>query len=728
MKNNILNACEFCRTSDCSNRAEDNCSFEFFTIINPNSCINHVLVISVDILFLFIFLCTFVYRVASNKIAASTTSQKLPPFSVFSAVFNGLLAVAYLGVGIWKFVEKLNTDGITSLLDIWLVLIIQGFTWFLLSFTISLRKQHLSHIATARFFSFFCFLIGAFLCISSIFEAIVDKVVSVKMVLNILCAPGAILLILSSFQRCNYAETEREFDDGGLYAPLQSEEADATGEICSIDNVTPFARGGILSTMSFWWLNPLMKKGKEKILQNEDIPQLRMEDRAQTLYSMFTEQLNKTKLSGSSDPPSILSTIFFCQRKPLLISGIFALIKVLSLASSPLFLAAFIKIVEGNSAFKYEGYALTVGLFLVKISESLSERQWFFQTQLIGLQVRSLLSAVIYQKQLRLSNAAKMSHSPGEIVNYVTVDAYRIGEFPLWLHQIWTTGLQLFLALVVIYFSVGLATVSALAVLMLTVIGSSPLAKLQHEYQTKFMVAQNIRLKNLSEALTNMKILKLYSWETHFKNVIERLRNEELKWISGILTQKGYYIVWFWSSPLLVGVVTFWTCYLLGFQLYASNVFTFLATLRLMQEPIRLIPDIFGAFVEAKVSFARIVKFLEAPELENRHKRQKFSGKELDQSIFIRSSEISWDSNSSKATLRNIDLVVKSGEKLAICGEVGSGKSTLLAAILGEVPHVNGIVSSHFISSPNLSPRLERQNLFSKEKLGNNWQIYQKII
>ncbi|KAK3227971.1 hypothetical protein Dsin_007833 [Dipteronia sinensis] len=36
--------------------------------------------------------------------------------------------------------------------------------------------------------------------------------------------------------------------------------------------------------------------------------------------------------------------------------------------------------------------------------------------------------------------------------------------------------------------------------------------------------------------------------------------------------------------------------------------------------------------------------------------------------------------------------MVKPGEKVAICGEVGSGKSTLLAAILGEVPKIDGMV------------------------------------
>ncbi|PHT31816.1 ABC transporter C family member 10 [Capsicum baccatum] len=48
--------------------------------------------------------------------------------------------------------------------------------------------------------------------------------------------------------------------------------------------------------------------------------------------------------------------------------------------------------------------------------------------------------------------------------------------------------------------------------------------------------------------------------------------------------------------------------------------------------------------------------------------------------------------NPSRPTLRNINLEVRPGQKIAICGEVGSGKSTLLAAILGKIPSIQGTV------------------------------------
>ncbi|WCJ26430.1 ABC transporter C family member 10 [Euphorbia peplus] len=446
--------------------------------------------------------------------------------------------------------------------------------------------------------------------------------------------------------------------------------------------------------MSFWWLNPLMKKGKDKILEGEDIPVLRHEDQAKTCYVAYMQAERKQKLLSKSS--SMLSVIISLHRKQILISGFFALIKVLTASSSPLFLKAFIDVAEAKGPLRHQGYALTALLLLVKCLESLSERQWCFRTRLIGIQVRSMLSAAIYQKQLHLSNAAKAAHSPGEIVNYVASDAYKIGEFPYWFHQIWTTIIQLSLALAILYYSVRLATIAAFLAIILTVLASSPLVKAQLKYQRKLMQKQDERLKVITEALANMKVLKLYAWQKHFKNLIDGLREEELHCISKLLLQKAYNLVLFWSCPVLIPAITFWACHFLKISLSASSAFTFLATLRIAQESVRLIPEVLESFIEAKVSLDRIRKFLEEPELHKRNFLLDSSSKELNESIFIQSNEIFWNVNpSTKPTLTNINLVVRKGKNVAVCGEVGSGKSTLLAAVLGEVPKINGTVRVH---------------------------------
>ncbi|CAL5338960.1 unnamed protein product [Camellia sinensis] len=403
--------------------------------------------------------------------------------------------------------------------------------------------------------------------------------------------------------------------------------------------------------------------GREKTLEDEDIPKLREEDQAQA---------------------------FSCHWKEIFMSGLFALLSVVTLSTGPLILNTFIEVAEGRESFKNEGYVLAILLFFSKSIESLAQRQWYFRSRLIGLKVRSLLIVAIYKKQLRLSNASKMMHSAGEIMNYVSTDAYRIGEFLFWFHQTWTTSLQLCLALIILFRAVGLATIASLVVIILTVLCNAPLAKLQHKFQSKLMVAQDDRLKATSEALVNMKVLKLYAWESHFKNVIENLRKVEYKWLSAVQMHKAYNGFLFWVSSVLVSTTTSGACYFLRVPLHASNVFTFVATLRLVQEPVRCIPDVIGVVIQVKVAFARIVKFLEVPELENTNIRQKRNMGMKSHSIFINSASFLWEESPLKPTLRNINLEVRDGEKVAICGEVGSAKSTLLAAILGEVPNIQG--------------------------------------
>ncbi|KAK8521587.1 hypothetical protein V6N12_031481 [Hibiscus sabdariffa] len=686
----------FCNNSNCSKETGKTCSSGFSSILNPYSCLNHAFIISVDMLLLLVASLIIVCKLSSKKIATNSQSQRISSLTILSEIYNGILSVVYLALGIWTIFQKLDMDHTVLPMDRWLVLLFQGLSWLGLVISVSMKQLNLPCTIAVKSCSIFAFLHAVFLCISSLLEAIADSTVPMKIILDVSSFPGSILFLSCAFRGYGSKDTDPNGDFDACYAPLQGEEHDSTDETSFNHNITPFANAGVLSKMSFWWLNPLLHKGKEKILENKDIPTLQTSCRAKACYLKHMDQLREQKQRKSSGSTSMLSIIVYSHWKPMLTSGFFALIKVLTLSTGPLFLRAFIAVVQGKETFKYEAYVLTLGLLIAKCLESLSERQWFFITRMVGLQLRSTLSAAIYQKQLQLSNAAKMTHSPGEIVSYVTVDAYRIGEFPYWFHQIWATSLQFCLALFLVYSSVELATFAALATIILIVVASYPLTKSQLKYYKKIILAQDKRLKAIAEALTNMKVLRLHAWEMHFQNIVESLRKDEFKWISGILSQKGYLLVLFWSSPIIVPAVTFWTCYLLGVPLNASNVFTFLASIRIVQDPVRLIPDIVQAFIGAKVALDRIVEFLEAPELGNRKSEQKCHEIFFDHSILIKCNEISWEINpSSKPAIRDVDLVVKPGEKIAICGEVGSGKSTLLAAALGEVPKCNGTVHVH---------------------------------
>ncbi|KAG8369373.1 hypothetical protein BUALT_Bualt14G0004500 [Buddleja alternifolia] len=310
------------------------------------------------------------------------------------------------------------------------------------------------------------------------------------------------------------------------------------------------------------------------------------------------------------------------------------------------------------------------------------------------MRIRSALMVAIYQKQLKLSSLARKRHSSGEIVNYIAIDAYRMGEFPMWAHVGWASVFQIFLALLILSLVVGSGVLPGLLPFFICGLLNVPFAKLLQKYQTEFMVVQDKRLRSLSEILNNMKVIKLMSWEENFKNVIESYRKIEFKWLSETQFMKSYSTVLYWMSPTVVSSVIFFGCiFLKSARLDAATVFTVLATLRTMSEPVRFFPDSLSSLIQVKVSFERINSFMLEDELEREDPVVIPHTQNSRHIIQIRGGFFSWDAEMSTPTLRDTEFEATNGEKIAICGPIGAGKSSFLYAILGEIPKISGNVS-----------------------------------
>lgn len=285
--------------------------------------------------------------------------------------------------------------------------------------------------------------------------------------------------------------------------------------------------------------------------------------------------------------------------------------------------------------------------------------------------------------------------SNGKVINFITVDIERIGDFFWHIHGIWLLPFQVLLALVILYRNLGLApSFAALLATILVMVSNTPLGNRQKKLHSKIMEAKDSRIKATSETLRSMRVLKLHSWESTFLKIVFQLREIERSWLKKYLYTCSAVAFFFWTSPTVVSVVTFGVCIVLQTPLTPGTVLSTLATFRILQEAIYNLPELISMIAQTKVSVDRMQEFI----VGDQKRMIQFHGseKETDVAVELENRGIllgtlrvnSFEKNPTiKITER---MEIKKGYKVAICGSVGSGKSSLLCSFLDEIPRISG--------------------------------------
>jgi ABC-type multidrug transport system fused ATPase/permease subunit len=187
----------------------------------------------------------------------------------------------------------------------------------------------------------------------------------------------------------------------------------------------------------------------------------------------------------------------------------------------------------------------------------------------------------------------------------------------------------------------------------------------------------------------------------------------------------------YWMSPTVVSAVMYTATAILGSApLNASTLFTVLATLRVMAEPVRFLPEILTMMIQYKVSLDRIERFLLEDEIREEDVKRVPSDNS-DIRVQVQDGNFSWNANRADLSLRNVNLSISRGEKVAVCGPVGSGKSSLLYALLGEIPRISGSVevfgSVAYVSQNSwIQSGTVRDNILFGKPF--NTELYEKAI
>ncbi|CAI8018869.1 Multidrug resistance-associated protein 1 [Geodia barretti] len=289
-----------------------------------------------------------------------------------------------------------------------------------------------------------------------------------------------------------------------------------------------------LSRITWWWLNGLIWRGWRKDLEYSDLTDLNPQDKSAVVAGNFQKswesEVHRTQkpvagggrrkgyqpvsiqddneASVDSSPrqptsegdtvvrvvpssrqrrreaePSLVLALLKSFWPVLLASAFFKLVQDLLNFVSPQVLKLLITFTEDRDEPDWKGYFYAALLFVTAVVQSLFLHQYFHRCFTLGMRMRSAIVAAIYKKALCLNNKSRREKTVGEIVNLMSVDAQRFMDLMTYFHLIWSAPLQIVLALLFLYFTMGVSIFAGFALMILMIPFNAAIAAKSRKYQ-----------------------------------------------------------------------------------------------------------------------------------------------------------------------------------------------------------------------------------------------------
>ncbi|BAT80266.1 hypothetical protein VIGAN_02326400 [Vigna angularis var. angularis] len=664
-----------------------------FLLLSP--CPQRIILSAVDFIFLLIVLAfsavKLYYRFTSRHTSSSSVTkpllqEKRSHYRVtfwFKLTFlvTTLLVAAYAVLGVLAFQTSLSSWIVIEALfrlfqavaNIVVVILLVHENKFKASeHPLSLRTYWIANMVVSCLFA-----ISAVVRFVVVDEARLELSLRVDDVFSLVNLPFSAFLFVVAMKGVTGIRVIRNSDEVTAYQSLSNER-----------NLSPYAHSSIFSKTVWLWMNPLLKKGYQTPLKLDDVPSLPLDFRAEKMSELFQSNWPKEE-ENSKHPVGV--TLFRCFWKRIAFTGFLAVIRLAVMYVGPMLIQSFVDFSSRKDSTPLEGLILILILFCAKSIEVLTVHQFNFNSQKLGMLIRSSIITSVYKKGLRLSSSSRQAHGTGQIVNHMAVDAQQLSDLMMQFHPIWLMPLQVTAALALIYNSIGVSALAALLGASLVFVFTLIRTKKSNTFQFRIMKSRDLRMKATNELLNNMRVIKFQAWEEYFGNKIQQFREAEHGWIGKFLYYFAINMGILSTAPLFVCVLTFGASVLQGVPLNSGTVFTISSVIKILQEPVRTFPQALILISQAMISLGRLDEFLMSKETDE-GAVERLDGCDGDTAVEIKNGEFSWDAADANVALKVEDLEIKRGEHAAVVGTVGSGKSSLLASLLGEMIKISGKV------------------------------------
>ena len=294
-------------------------------------------------------------------------------------------------------------------------------------------------------------------------------------------------------------------------------------------------------------------------------------------------------------------------------------------------------------------------------------------------------------RQLRESISKKVNRLPidyynkttfGDILSRVTNDVDTIGQtIQSSIITFVSAAVTLVGCLVMMFVTNWVMTLSAIAATLLGFL----LITLITSRSQKYFVARQEELGEINghieEAYSGHTVLRVYNAERQFSETFENL-NEKLynaSWKSQFLSGLMMPVMNFVGNLGYVTVCVVGALLALNGNITFGVIVAFMVYVRLFTSPLSQIAQALTSLQSASAAAGRVFEFLEAEEMEDESGKTKTLQNPTGQVTF---SHVKFGYTPERMIIKDFNLDVKPGQKVAIVGPTGAGKTTLVNLLM----------------------------------------------
>ncbi|KAM7121036.1 cystic fibrosis transmembrane conductance regulator isoform 2-T2 [Molossus nigricans] len=476
---------------------------------------------------------------------------------------------------------------------------------------------------------------------------------------------------------------------------------------------SPLEKASVVSKLFFSWTGPILKKGYRQRLELSDIYQIPSADSADNLSETLEREWDRELASKKN--PKLINALRRCFFWRFMFYGILLYLGEVTKAVQPLLLGRIIASYDpDNKVERSIAIYLGIGLCLLFILRTLLLHPAIFGLHHIGMQMRIAMFSLIYKKTLKLSSRVLDKISIGQLVSLLSNNLNKFDEGLALAHFVWIAPLQVTLLMGLLWELLQASAFCGLAFLIVLAIFQAGLGRMMMKYRDQRAGKINERLVITSEIIENIQSVKAYCWEEAMEQMIENLRQKELK-----LTRKASYVRYFNSSAFFFSgfFVVFLSVlpYALNKGIILRKIFTTISFCIVLRMAVtRQFPWAVQTWYDSLGAINKIQDFLQKQEYKTLEYNLTTTEVVMENvtafweegfgELFESTKQTKDDRNICNGdnvffsnfsllgtpVLKDINFKIERGQLLAVAGSIGAGKTSLLMMIMGELEPSEG--------------------------------------